>query len=115
MGHTMKLFGRISRKARLAPAILAVCLAIMPTAVFGWDEPKVSMEDVLKELTSMRRELREMKIQRSRDQRAIEDLRRIVENTVPPAPEEGSRPAVARAPEDRQPKTTPAPTPASGN
>jgi len=39
----------------------------------------VSIEDVLKEITKMRRELRELKIQRDRDQRVIEELRRIVE------------------------------------
>ena len=40
----------------------------------------------------MRRELRELKIQRDRDQRVIEDLRRIVEHGVPVQPLEAPRP-----------------------
>lgn len=74
---------------------LLFCLTVAPSALSARDEVKVSMEDLLKELGSMRRELRELKIQRERDQRVIEDLRRIVEDGVIPQTQEGPRPTAS--------------------
>ena len=56
---------------------------------------KVTMENVLKEMNKMRQDLRELKIQRDRDQRVIEELRQIVENSIPDLPVEGPHPSVA--------------------
>jgi hypothetical protein len=88
------------RQARLVvAAILASLLAAVPAIAFGREEVKVSMEDILKEINIMRREIRELKIQRDRDQRTIEDLRRIVEQGIPAVATEGPLPAVARPPD----------------
>jgi hypothetical protein len=94
---------------------LVVCLAALSAVAFGREEFKVSMEDVLKEITQMRRELRELKIQRDRDQRTIEDLRRIVDNGLPGQPMEMPRPAVARSTEGRPAPSKPPVKPVGHN
>jgi len=94
----MRLLGTIFSQARLvAVALVVLLLAVWPARSANREEAKVSMEDVLKEIGSMRRELRELKIQRDRDQRVIEDLRRIVEHGVPAQPLEGPRPTASPA------------------
>jgi hypothetical protein len=88
--------------AWLRMAIVGSLLAAaVPTVAFSREEPKVAMEDILKEIDSMRRELRELKIQRDRDQRVIEELRHIVENAVPPLPGLVPEPATAKSPDGR--------------
>lgn len=82
----MRLFGT---------TFLLIASVVAPSTVFAREEPKVSMEDVLKEIVKMRQELRELKIQRDRDQRVIDELRRIVENGLPDLPMDGPQPATA--------------------
>ena len=77
--------------------LLVPLLAVSPARAAGREELKVSMEDVLKEISNMRRELRELKIQRDRDQRVIEDLRRIVEYGIPAQSQDAPRPAASPA------------------
>ena len=80
---------------RLLPIALSIWMAVSQGTAFAREEVKVSMEDVLKEITKMRRELRDLKIQRDRDQRVIEELRRIVENGIPADLPSMPQPAVA--------------------
>jgi hypothetical protein len=89
MYETMRLLGTVLS--------LLMWMAMLPVGAYAREEIKVSMEDVLKEIGNMRRELRELKIQRERDQRVIEELRRIVENSIPTPPLEAPRPNVAPA------------------
>ena len=77
--------------------LLVPLLAVSPARAAGREELKVSMEDVLKEISNMRRELRELKIQRDRDQRVIEDLRRIVEYGIHAQSQDAPRPAASPA------------------
>lgn len=91
----MSLRGTFSL-ARLAPFALLAWQAVTPTLAYSREVLKVTMEDVLKEMNKMRRDLRELKIQRDRDQRVIEELRQIVENSIPELPVEGPHPSVAR-------------------
>ena len=81
----------------LGTTFLLIASVVAPSTVFAREEPKVSMEDVLKEIVKMRQELRELKIQRDRDQRVIDELRRIVENGLPDLPMDGPQPATAAA------------------
>jgi cell division FtsZ-interacting protein ZapD len=83
-------------------------MAVSQGTAFAREEVKVSMEDVLKELNKMRRELRELKIQRDRDQRVIEELRQIVENGIPADLPATPQPAVA-APSAARPVPPPMP------
>ena len=82
----------------LGTTFLLIASVVAPSTVFAREGPKVSMEDVLKEIVKMRQELRELKIQRDRDQRVIDELRRIVENGLPDLPMDGPQPATAAAP-----------------
>ncbi len=90
----MRLFGT---------TLLLIASLVAPSTVFAREEPKVSMEDVLKEIVKMRQELRELKIQRDRDQRVIDELRRIVENGLPDLPMDGPQPATAAPRSSRGP------------
>ena len=82
----MRLFGT---------TLLLIASVLAPSNAFAREEPKVSMEDVLKEIVKMRQELRELKIQRDRDHCVIDELRRIVENGLPDLPMDGPQPATA--------------------
>jgi len=93
---------------RLLPIALGIWMAVSQGTALAREEVKVSIEDVLKEITKMRRELRELKIQRDRDQRVIEELRRIVENGVPADLPSMPQPAVA-APSAARPVPPPMP------
>jgi len=95
-------------RMRLLPIALGLWMAVSQGTAFAREEVKVSMEDVLKEISKMRRELRELKIQRDRDQRVIEDLRRIVENGIPDDLPSMPQPAVA-APSAARPVPAPLP------
>ena len=79
------------------PLLFITLLLAVP--VFGGrkQEFTVTIEDVLQEVVEMRRELRELKIQRDRDQREISDLRSILENQVPGFGIDQARPAVAQS------------------
>ena len=92
--------------ARLAPIALLAWQAVTPTAAYSREVFKVTMADVLKEMNKMRQDLRELKIQRDRDQRVIEQLRQIVENSIPELPVEGPHPSVA-LPLEEAPKAVP--------
>ncbi len=95
--------------ARLAPIALLAWQAVTPTAAYSREVFKVTMEDVLKEMNKMRQDLRELKIQRDRDQRVIEELRQIVENSIPELPVEGPHPSVALPLEEAPKPATAAP------
>lgn len=100
----MRLLGtRFNHSLVVSVIAGTLLLAAVPSAAYAREEPKVSMEDILKEISSMRRELRELKIQRDQDQRVIDDLRRIVENGVPALPGVVPEPATARSAEGRLP------------
>jgi hypothetical protein len=86
---------------------LFATLADAPAYAFGREEFKVSMQDVVKEMNQMRRELRDLKVQRDRDQREIAELRQIVEHRLPDLDPVAPQPAVARpAAETPQPAET---------
>ena len=93
----MKLLGTNFSRGRLVgvTAALAGCFWAAAVPALAREEPKVTMQDVLKEIGKMRQELRQLKIQRDRDQAMIEELRRIVEDGLPDLPMEGPQPAVA--------------------
>jgi len=93
----MKLLGTIFSRWRLVGVTVALagCLWAAALPALAGEEPKITMQDVLKEIGKMRQELRELKIQRDRDQAVIEELRRIVEDGLPDLPMEGPQPAVA--------------------
>ena len=97
--------------ARLAPIALLAWQAVTPTVAYSREVFKVTMADVLKEMNQMRRDLRELKIQRDRDQRVIEELRQIVENSIPELPVEGPHPSVALPLEEAPKPATPAVVP----
>ena len=104
----MSLRGTFSL-ARLAPIALLAWQAVTPTVAYSREVFKVTMEDVLKEMNKMRQDLRELKIQRDRDQRVIEELRQIVENSIPDLPVEGPHPSVALPSEEAPKPATAAP------
>jgi hypothetical protein len=93
----MKFLGFKNSHPRLAAVVVLFSLAFFPVAGRAAEAPKVTMEDVLREIVKMRQELRELKIQRDRDQVVIEELRRIVEHGIPDLPVEGPQPATASA------------------
>lgn len=75
--------------------VLPLLLAAPLSAGGRKKEFQVTVEDVLQEMIEMRRELRELKIERDRDQREIADLRERLENQVPGLGPDQPRPALA--------------------